>query len=71
MLAPDLDWIFTYHLPKPEQLEAYNELRRAAWVFAETIIRLTPPSADQSAAIRHVRDACMTANAAIACEGRQ
>jgi hypothetical protein len=36
-------------------------------VFAETIIRNTPPGSDQSAAIRKVREAVMTANAAIAC----
>jgi hypothetical protein len=34
------------------------------------IVALTPPSADQTAAIRKVREAVFTANAAIACGGR-
>lgn len=64
-----LDNWFTYHPPTgPEQTAKYVELREAAKTFAEAIVRLTPPSADQTAAIRHVREAVMTANAAIACE---
>jgi hypothetical protein len=57
---------FVYHAPTPDQIPKYNELREAAKTFAETIMRLTPNCADQSAAIRYVRNAVMTANAAIA-----
>jgi hypothetical protein len=57
---------FVYHAPNAEQIPKYNELREAAKTFAETIMRLTPNCADQSAAIRYVRNAVMTANAAIA-----
>lgn len=60
---------FTYHPPTPEQLEAYHAIRTAAMIFAETIVKHTTASADQSAAIRKVREAVMTANAAIACGG--
>ena len=49
---------------------AYEALREAGRQFALVIIALTPPSPDQSAAIRKVREAVMTANAAIACGGR-
>jgi hypothetical protein len=66
----DLDNWFTYHPPKPGQGEKYTEIREAAKVFAELIVQLTPPSADQTAAIRKVREAVFTANAAIACEGK-
>lgn len=66
----DLNNIFTYHAPTPEQLPKYQQLRKAALDFASTIQELVPPGADQSAAIRHVREAVMTANAAIALDGK-
>jgi len=65
----DLQEIFTYHVPEPDQIPAYEELRITAHHFAELILRLTPQCADQSAAIRKVREAVMTANAAIALKG--
>lgn len=64
----DVTHMFTYHPPKPEQIPKYTELREAAETFAQTILRLTPGCADQTAAIRKVREAVMTANAAIALE---
>ncbi len=48
----------------------YERLRDAGKVFAEVIARETPGCADQTAAIRHVREAVFTANAAIACGGK-
>ena len=61
---------FTYHAPTPEQVECYNNLREAAKTFAYAIIANTPPSADQTAALRLLRESVMTANAAIACGGK-
>ena len=58
---------FTYHAPTPQQNEAYQELRDKGLALAEAIAELCPESADQSDAIRKVREAVMTANAAIAC----
>lgn len=66
----DLNNWFTYHAPGPDDTVAYEKLRSAARDFALAIIELTPSSADQTAAIRKVREAVMTANAAIACGGR-
>jgi len=66
----DLENWFTYHAPRPEQIQQYQEIRDAARVLAGSILDNTVPSADQSAAIRKVREAVMTANACIACEGR-
>jgi hypothetical protein len=60
---------FTYHRPTPEQPAVYEALREAGRVFASVIVQNTPPSADQSAAVRLVREAVFTANAAIACGG--
>lgn len=63
-----VNW-FTYHddLSKVPQ---YNAINKAALEFAKIVRDNTPSSADQTAAIRHIRDARMTANAAIACEGK-
>ena len=58
--------IFTYHAPSMEDMQNHIELREAAYLFADTILRLTPVGSDQQAAIRKVREALMTANAAIA-----
>lgn len=63
----DLANLFSYHPPKGDQIERYQRLREAGREFAQVILDCTPPSADQSAAIRKVREAVMTANAAIAC----
>ncbi len=63
----DLDNLFKYHAPKPDQVKRYAEIRDAALVFAEAIVALTPESPEQTLAIRKVHDAMMQANSAIAC----
>ena len=66
----DLEHIFTYHAPDEHQLIKYRNLREAARKFAEAVIENTPPGVDQSAVIRKIREAVMTANAAVALDGR-
>ena len=66
----DLEHIFKYHATDGKQLARYVRLREAARVFAIAIVQDVPAGADQSAAIRHVREAVMTANVAIALGGR-
>jgi len=61
---------FTYHPPTPGQPEKYVAIRDAGKALALAIAQHAPPSADQTAAIRKVREAVMTANAAIACDGK-
>jgi hypothetical protein len=70
MNAADLDNWFTYHAPSPDQLPKYQAIRDAARAFADVIVANTPASADQTAAVRKIREAAMTANAAIACGGK-
>lgn len=65
-----LDDVFSYHAPKEGQPDKYEALRAVAKLFAERVLLVVPPSADRSAAIRKIREALMTANAAIALEGR-
>lgn len=67
-MGSEIDNWFKYHAPTPEQVERYTALRESAKQFAECIERNAPKCADRSAAIRKVREAVMTANAAIACE---
>lgn len=65
--AADLDNWFSYHAPTPNQLHHYEYLREAAKAFAQAVRLHTPPGPDQTAAIRKIREAVMTANAAVAC----
>lgn len=64
----NLDNWFTYHPPLTGQGDLYTELRAAGKAFAEAIVRLAPSGADQTAAVRLVREAVFTANAAIVCD---
>jgi hypothetical protein len=64
----DLENWFKSHAPRPGQPERYVAIREAGHALALAIATHAPQSADQMAAIRKVREAVMTANAAIACE---
>ena len=66
----DLENWFQYHPPVGDQSDRYITIRAAGMVLAQAIRDHTPSSADQTAAIRKVREAVMTANAAIACGGK-
>jgi hypothetical protein len=61
-----LEWIFQYHKPTEDQIPRYERLRAAALEFSKVIEAECPNCADRTAAIRKVREAVMTANAAIA-----
>lgn len=67
-LKDKLDDIFTYH-DDPAAIPHYEAIREKAKELAHVIIDHTPASADQTAAIRLLREAVMTANAAIALKG--
>jgi hypothetical protein len=62
--------VFTYHPPTEIQREQYNTIRTAAHDFAFIILDNTPTCADQQAALRLLREAVMTANAAVALNGK-
>jgi hypothetical protein len=64
-----LDELFSYHAPTKDQQSKYESIRMAAQNFAVTVLALTPDGADQSEALRLIRTAVMTANAAIALNG--
>ena len=61
---------FTHHPPgDQETIQKYLDIRDAGKQMSLILFRNTPAGADQSDAIRKVREAVMTANAAIACDG--
>jgi hypothetical protein len=66
----DIDDIFSYHAPTPDQVPKYEAIREAAKVFASAILANTPTCPDQTATIRLIREATMTANASIALNGK-
>jgi hypothetical protein len=72
MSQPDFDpkYVFEHHSPTPEKLAHYQVLHEAARSFAQVILEHTPASEDQAAALRLLREATMTACAAVALDGR-
>jgi hypothetical protein len=65
-----LEHLFSYHAPTPDQIPKYEAIRAGAKAFAKILLENTPGCADQSAALRHLRESVMTANASIALGGR-
>lgn len=68
MTKEEIDNIFSYHAPTADQPQRYELIRSKARELALVIIENTPSSADQTAAIRKLRECVMTANASIALE---
>lgn len=65
----DRDNVFKYHAPRPDQIPKYEAIREAGKHFCRAVEENTPSCADRSAAIRKIREAVMTANAAVALDG--
>jgi hypothetical protein len=65
-MAQRLENTFTYHSPKDDQPERYKFLRDEAKTLAYNIVKLTPPSREQSLALTAIEEAIFYANAAIA-----
>ena len=68
-LEEKVDVWFRYHTPTPEQIVKYQTIRETAKALALVIVTECPLSADQTAALRKLRECVMTANASIACNG--
>lgn len=64
------EW-FTYHAPFGTQAERYGKLRDKARELAELFIELSPACADQTAALRMLRECNMMMNATIACNEKE
>lgn len=57
---------FTYHPPKPDQVERYNTIRQKGKEFAIFLQSTCPNSRELSLAITNLEESIMWANAAIA-----
>ena len=58
---------FEHHVPTPEQIVAYKDIRQAAKIYAETVNKHVPDCADKTAAMRKIRESVMASNLALAC----
>lgn len=65
------DEIVSYHSPTPIQLQRINTIRAAARNFLDAISANCGSCADAAVAKRKVREAMMTANAAIVLDGME
>jgi hypothetical protein len=61
--------LFSYHAPRGDASLRYENIRSAAKQFAKVLLINVPRGADRDAAIRKIREAVMTANAAVALNG--
>ena len=68
MTGSEIENLFSYHAPSGDQAARYEAIRSAARHMAAIIVANTPEGADQTTAIRKLRECVMTANASIALE---
>ena len=61
-----LDAYFTYHPPQKDDQGHFAAMSDSFMMAAQAIVNHTPPSAEQTLAIRKLQEARMWANAAIA-----
>lgn len=66
IIETEIETRFTYHAPKGDQPERYQELRDEAKRLATLIVLRTPESREQSLALTKLEEATFWANAAIA-----
>jgi hypothetical protein len=66
----DVERWFTYQAPEPEDIEKLRAIRAGAKALAHVILANTPSGAEQSAAVRKLREVVTTANSAIVCRER-
>lgn len=66
MDAKEIEKRFTYHAPKGDQQQRYEQLRAAARELAEVFNALCPESREKSLAFTALEEAIMWANASVA-----
>lgn len=62
-----LDTAFNYHAPKGNQTSRYEAIRAEGKRLGGVILQACPEGPEKDQAIMLVRQACMMANASIAC----
>ncbi|MGH7438481.1 MAG: DUF7681 family protein [Polyangiaceae bacterium] len=66
----DPEYVFSHHHATPEKLAKYEAIHAGAKRFAEVILTSVPVCSDRAAVLQLLREAAMTACAAISLEGR-
>lgn len=66
-----LDNLFVHHKPFGDQPTRYGKIRKAAKLFALTILSESPESREQHNALDAIRTAMMWGNSAIACNEKE
>lgn len=62
----NLDHVFRYQKPKPDQPPRYEAIAKDCVTLARTILQSCPPSRERSLALTHLQETRMWANASIA-----
>lgn len=70
MTRDEIRDLFTYHAPTPDMTAKFLVVRCAIEQAAFAIDENCPPGPDRTAAMRKLKEAHMTANAAIVLEGK-
>lgn len=65
----NLDNVIQYHAPTTADLQRLENIRLACRQFCRAILQNAPECADRSAALRHAREAMMSANASVVLGG--
>ena len=65
-IAEDLANRYTYHAPRPDQIEKYAVIRANVHSIAQEFVSLCPTSRELALALTHLEEAVFWANAAIA-----
>ena len=66
----EIEDLFSYHPPTPEQRGTYEEINAAFVECAKKIAPLLPGGPGKTVAVRKLSDARMSANAAVALNGK-
>jgi hypothetical protein len=67
----EIEALFEYRKPNDSQKERNEAIRESGKLFALTIAKNTPKSADQSAAFRYIRNATFSAIEAVKLEEKE
>lgn len=57
---------FSYHAPRPDQIQVYKDIRDAQLVFAAVVDQLVPESREKALAMTNIEQAGFWANAGVA-----
>lgn len=66
-MSSEIDRLFDYHRPTPEQQRQYERITAAVKALAELLHEECPASPDRDAAVNKLREVRMLATASIAC----